>query len=64
MNFLLYFFRFTIAAMCALTFVWPFAVSPDPSQPVFKWVAIATLISFLAALIAVLIARLVRAGPR
>ena len=64
MKFLLYFFRLTIAAMCALAFVWPFVVSTDPSQPIFKAVAVATLIFFLASLITLLIARLGRLGQR
>jgi hypothetical protein len=63
-NILLAFFRGTIAVMCALTFVWPFAISADPSQPVFKWVAIATLILFFASLVLLLIAQSGRARLR
>lgn len=45
----------SVAAICVLTFVWPFAVSPDPAHPVFKVAAIATFAAFLVSL-AVLLA--------
>ena len=57
-------FGIAIAAMCALTFVWPFAVSTDPSHPVFKTVAIAALLVFLATLATLLVERVWRRGPR
>lgn len=47
-------FGSAVAAMCALAFAWPYAVSADPSHPVFKPAAIAALVVFLAALVALL----------
>ena len=47
----------TVAA-CALTFVWPFAVSADPGDPVFRVLAIATFIALLASIAALAVARL------
>jgi hypothetical protein len=52
-----------VAAMCLLTFAWPFVVSPDPAQPHFKPVAIATLCGFLAAMAILLVDKACRA-PR
>jgi membrane protease YdiL (CAAX protease family) len=57
-------FWFTIVAMCALTFVWPFTVSADPANPAFKVAAIATLLAFLVSLAALLTAGLRRSDPR
>ena len=57
-------FGCAIAAMCLLAFAWPFAVSPDPSQPIFKLVAITTLIVFFVSMIALLIARIARPESR
>ena len=48
----------SIAAMCTLTFVWPFAVSAEPDQPAFKAAAIASLLLFLGALLALLAGRI------
>ena len=56
-------FRFSIGAMCALTFVWPFVLSADPAHPPFKVAAIATLLVFLASLVALLTVRLSRSNP-
>jgi hypothetical protein len=53
----------SVAAMLALTFAWPFAVSADPAQPLFKPVAIATLVAFLASMLAVLVEKACKA-PR
>jgi uncharacterized membrane protein len=50
----------SIVAICALTFVWPFTVSPDPSHPGFRVAAIATLVCFLAALVAILVEKACR----
>ena len=47
-----------VAAICVLTFVWPFAVSTDPAQPAFKIVAIAVLLLFFAAMLVLLAQRL------
>ena len=38
------------ATMCALTFVWPFTVSHDPSHPGFKLAAVAAFVAFLVSL--------------
>ncbi len=43
---------------CALTFLWPFAVSADPADPAFRAIAIATLVVFLASLAALAALRL------
>ena len=50
----------SVAAMLALTFVWPLAVSADPAHPEFKGAAIVTFILFFAALSALLVLRLAR----
>ena len=50
----------SVLAMCLLTFGWPFAVSTDPSHPVFKGAAIATLLAFLLSLAALLACKLRR----
>jgi hypothetical protein len=50
--------------MCALAFAWPFVVSSDPADPVFKPVAIATLLIFFASLAALLVGRVRHSGPR
>jgi hypothetical protein len=39
----------SVAAICFLTFVWPFAISIDPEQPYFKAPAIGALLTFFAA---------------
>jgi hypothetical protein len=49
------------ASACALTFVWPFAVSADPADPAFRTVAIATFVAFLFSLVALAALRLRRA---
>jgi hypothetical protein len=46
------------AAICALTFVWPAAISADPEQAAFKLPAIAALIVFFAALLGLLAKRI------
>lgn len=51
-------FRLSVAFAVGLTFVWPFVVSPDPDQPVFKAVAIATLLVFFASTLVLLAERL------
>ena len=48
----------SIVVMCALTFVWPLAVSADPGHPVFKIAAITTFAVFFASLAALLAVRL------
>jgi hypothetical protein len=53
----------SVAAMVALTFAWPFVVSADPAQPLFKPVAIAVLVVFLASMLAILVDRACKA-PR
>jgi hypothetical protein len=53
----------SIALACVLTFVWPFAVSEDPSDPRFRVLAISALLVFLASLVAALALRTCRA-PR
>lgn len=53
----------SIVVICILTFVWPFAVSPDPSHPLFKIIAIAALTVFLVALTAILVEKACKA-PR
>ena len=50
----------SVLAMCLLTFGWPFAVSTDPSHPVFKVAAIATLLAFLLSLAVLLACKLRR----
>lgn len=50
----------SVAAIVALTFVWPFAVSPDPADPCFRIAAIATFLVFLGSLAALVVARLRR----
>ena len=47
-----------VAAICMLTFVWPFAVSPDPAQPAFKIAAIAVLLLFFLSMLVLLAGRL------
>jgi hypothetical protein len=47
----------SVATICALTFVWPFAVSADPAQAEFRAFAIAAWIGFLAALVLLLACR-------
>ena len=51
----------SIAVICALTFVWPFAVSADPSHPAFRAAALTALISFLSALVVILVEKACRA---
>ncbi|OGA37408.1 MAG: hypothetical protein A3G24_04140 [Betaproteobacteria bacterium RIFCSPLOWO2_12_FULL_62_13] len=48
----------SVVAICVLTFVWPFVVSPDPGQPVFKISAIAVLLLFLLSMLVLLSERL------
>lgn len=48
------------ALACALTFVWPFAVSADPADPAFRTVAIATFVAFLVSLASLAALRLGR----
>ena len=50
----------SVAAMLALTFVWPLAVSADPANPEFKAAAIVTFILFFATLAALLVLQLAR----
>jgi hypothetical protein len=45
------------AAICGLTFVWPFAVSADPDQPAFKYLAIGVLLVFLLSMLVLLACR-------
>ena len=45
-------------AACLLTFVWPFTVSPDPGDPAFRVLAIATFIALLASITALAFLRL------
>ena len=52
----------SVAAACALTFVWPFAVSADPADPAFRTLAIGTFVTFLVSLAALAASR-VRRGP-
>jgi len=52
-------FWICVVAICLLTFVWPFAVSPDPAQPAFKIAAIAVLLLFFASMLVLLAERLV-----
>ena len=42
----------SVAGACALTFVWPFAVSADPADPAFRTLAIGTFVAFLVSLVA------------
>ena len=44
----------SILAMCLLTFVWPFAVSPDPADPIYRIAAISAFFAFLVWLAALL----------
>jgi len=53
----------SVAAMCGLTFIWPFLVSADPSHPAFRIAAVAALICFLSALVAILVEKACKA-PR
>jgi len=48
----------SVVAICVLTFVWPFVVSPDPAQPAFRIVAIAVLMLFLLSMLVLLAERL------
>ena len=48
----------SVVSICVLTFVWPFIVSPDPSQPAFKIGAIAVLLLFLLSMLVLLAERL------
>lgn len=48
----------SVASACLLTFVWPFAVSADPADPTFRLLAIGTLASFLASIVALVLQRL------
>lgn len=52
----------SVVLICVLTFVWPFAVSPDPVQPAFKIVAIAVLLLFLLSMLVLLAERLASRG--
>jgi hypothetical protein len=45
----------SVAAICALTFVWPFLVSDHADQPAFKLAAISTLLLFFFAMLALLV---------
>jgi len=47
-----------VAAICVLTFAWPFVVSPDPAQPAFKIAAIAVLLLFFVSMLVLLAERL------
>lgn len=53
----------SVIAMLALTFVWPFVVSADPAQPLFKPVAIGTFCVFVAAMAILLVEKACKA-PR
>ena len=57
-------FGLAIAAMCVLAFAWPFVVSAEPADPVFKPVAIATLLIFFVTLVALLVERVRHSGRR
>lgn len=50
----------SVVAILALTFVWPFAVSPDPADPRFEIAAIAAFALFLGSVAALAAARLRR----
>jgi len=50
---------FSVALICAQTFVWPFAISSNPDQPAFRAGAIATLLLFLLSMLVLLSERLV-----
>jgi hypothetical protein len=50
----------SVACMCVLTFVWPFAVSDDPGQPGLKIGAIAVLLLFFLSMLALLADRVAR----
>ena len=52
----------SVVGACALTFVWPFAVSADPADPAFRSLAIGTFVAFLVSLVAGAALRL-RPGP-
>ena len=47
----------SVAAICALTFAWPFLVSDHAEQPAFKLAAISTLLVFFLAMLVLLAAR-------
>lgn len=47
----------SLAAGVFLAFGWPFLVSRDPASAAFRWLATATLVVFLAALVGLVIAR-------
>ena len=49
----------SVAAICLLTFAWPFIVSADPGQPAFKTGAISALLVFLLSMLVLLAERLV-----
>ena len=59
-------FWMSVAAMCLLTFVWPFAVSADASHPVYRVAATFTLLAFFASMLVLLArrARLPQSGRR
>ena len=50
------------ASACVLTFVWPFAVSADPADAIFRTLAIGTFVTFLASIAALAFLRLRRAA--
>ena len=52
----------SVVGACALTFVWPFAVSADPADPAFRVLATGTLLAFLVSLAALSALRLRRAN--
>ncbi len=48
----------SVAAIVALTFIWPYALSPDPADPRFRVAAIAAFVAFLGSVLALAVARL------
>jgi hypothetical protein len=54
----------SVATVCAclLAFAWPFAVSPDPANPVFRVLAIGTFVAVLGAIATLAYFRLRKAG--
>ena len=50
--------RFSVVAIVALTFVWPFALSPDPADPRFRIAAMAAFVLFFGSVTVLAVARL------
>ncbi len=51
-------FALSVVAICLWTFVWPFAVSADPANSIYRYGSIVTLLVFFGCIVVLLTIRI------